>query len=242
MGRLGLGDEGGMAVSDDASVRPRSASEPEASASAKPRSKRDLIVLGTAIVVLALSALAAKATLSDAEVSLFRAVNDLPQGLRPVVWPMMQYGTFITIPALALVALVFRRNRLAVAMLLAGAGVYVLALVIKPIVERGRPAFLLPGVESREVFREGSLGYPSGHAAVAAALTAVVAAHLSMRWAIAAMMLGIAVLFGRMYVGAHLPLDLVGGAALGAVAGSVVNLLILPSSRSPIHGSSGPRS
>jgi membrane-associated phospholipid phosphatase len=33
-------------------------------------------------------------------------------------------------------------------------------------------------------------------------------------------------MFGRMYVGAHLPLDLVGGAALGAIAGSLANLLV----------------
>ena len=31
--------------------------------------------------------------------------------------------------------------------------------------------------------------------------------------------------FGRMYVGAHLPLDLVGGSALGLALGSTVNLV-----------------
>ena len=220
-------------MSEEASARPRSAPERDTEASAIARRKWDLIVLGIATAVLALSTLAAEAALSDAEVTVFRAINDLPQGLYTAVWPVMQYGTFITIPALAVVALVFRRFRLAVAMLLAGVGVYLLAIVVKPIVERGRPAALLTGVESREVFGEGSLGYPSGHAAVAAALTVVLAAHLSVRWAIAALVLGFAVLFGRMYVGAHLPLDVVGGAALGAVAGSTVNLLIRPRPPAP---------
>jgi undecaprenyl-diphosphatase len=45
---------------------------------------------------------------------------------------------------------------------------------------------------------------------------------------IAALALGAVVLFGRMYVGAHLPLDIIGGAALGAIAGSVVNLIVHP--------------
>ena len=81
-------------------------------------------------------------------------------------------------------------------------------------------------MEERESFAEGSLGFPSGHAAVAAALTAVVAAHLSRRWLIIA--LGSAVILGRLYVGAHLPLDVVGGVALGAVAGSAVNLVVRP--------------
>jgi undecaprenyl-diphosphatase len=45
-----------------------------------------------------------------------------------------------------------------------------------------------------------------------------------MRWTITALVLGTIVLFGRLYVGAHLPLDVLGGAALGAVAGSAVNM------------------
>jgi undecaprenyl-diphosphatase len=227
-------------VSEDASARPQSASELETAASVTARRSWNLIVFGVATVVLALSSVIAKAALFDAEVAVFRAINDLPQGLHSVVWPVMQYGTFITIPALAVVALVFRRFRLAVAMLLAGVGVYFVAIVIKSIVERGRPAALLTGVEGREVFSKGSLGYPSGHAAVAAALTVVVAAHLSKRWAIAALVLGFAVIFGRMYVGAHLPLDVLGGVALGAAAGSIVNLLIGPRPPTPSPPSRNP--
>ena len=83
-------------------------------------------------------------------------------------------------------------------------------------------------MEERELFGADSLGYPSGHAAVAAALTVVVAAHLSARWLIAALALGVVVLFGRIYVGAHLPLDVIGGAALGAIVGSIVNLIVRP--------------
>lgn len=218
-------------ASEEASARPRSSQQADPATANVPT--WDLIVLVVGIVVLALRTVAAGAGLHDAEVPVFRAINDLPQGLYKVVWPVMQYGTFITIPAIAVVALLFRRFRLAAAILLAGIGVYLLAIAIKSVVERGRPSALLAGVHSSEVFGQGSLGYPSGHAAVAAALTVVVAAHLSKRWAVAALVLGFAVLFGRMYVGAHLPLDVVGGAALGAVAGSIVNLLVRPRPRSP---------
>jgi membrane-associated phospholipid phosphatase len=191
-------------------------------------------VLGVAAAVLVLSTVASKAALTDLEIGLFRAVNELPQTFYSAVWPVMQYGTFITIPALAVVALLFRRYRLAAAMLAAGVGVYLLARVIKDLVGRGRPAALLDAVEGREVFGAGSLGYPSGHAAVAAALSVVVAAHLGKRWAVAALVLGVAVLFGRMYVGAHLPLDVLGGAALGASVGSLVNLVVPPDPSAPI--------
>jgi len=50
---------------------------------------------------------------------------------------------------------------------------------------------------------------------------------------IAALALGAIVLFGRIYVGAHLPLDVIGGAALGAIAGSVVNLVVRPRALPP---------
>jgi membrane-associated phospholipid phosphatase len=191
----------------------------------------NLVVLCAAVLVLVATMLVARAELAALEASIFRAMNDLPQGLYTVVWPFMQYGTFITIPALVVIALLFRRFRLALAIALAGVGVYLVALVVKGVVDRGRPAALLTAVEERELFGADSLGYPSGHAAVAAALTVVVAAHLSVRWLIVALALGAVVLFGRMYVGAHLPLDIIGGAALGAIAGSVVNLVVRPRPR-----------
>jgi undecaprenyl-diphosphatase len=140
----------------------------------------------------------------------------------------MQYGTFFTIPVLAAVALAFRRVRLAVAMLVAGVGVYLLAKLVKGLVDRGRPGAVLAGITERETFDVGSLGFPSGHAAVASALTFVVWRHLGPRWGLVALGVAIIVMIGRMYVGAHLPLDLVGGAALGAVTAGIANVVAPP--------------
>jgi membrane-associated phospholipid phosphatase len=188
--------------------------------------RRNVWIAAVAAIVLAVSAIAAAGRVHDLEVTVFRAVNDLPQDLHVAIWPLMQYGTFITIPLLAIVALAFRRVRLALALAIAGIGVYAIAKVMKEIVDRGRPAALLDGVEGRETFHAESLGFPSGHAAVAGALTVVVAFQLSRRWAVAALVLGAVVLVGRLYVGAHLPLDVIGGAALGAIGGAIANLVV----------------
>jgi undecaprenyl-diphosphatase len=72
-------------------------------------------------------------------------------------------------------------------------------------------------------------GYVSGHAAVVATLLAVAWPALGRRGRIVCATLAVAVCLSRVHVGAHLPLDVVGGAGLGlAVAGAVRLLLGRP--------------
>jgi undecaprenyl-diphosphatase len=97
---------------------------------------------------------------------------------------------------------------------------------VKIAVERPRPAGLLDHVQLRESFAAGSLGFPSGHAAVAAALAFTCAVYLGGWWFRASLTLAVAVVVGRLYVGAHLPLDVVGGAALGVISASAVVLAL----------------
>jgi undecaprenyl-diphosphatase len=189
------------------------------------------VCIAIAIIALSLSALAARSSLTSLEVEAFRSVNGLPPSLNAVIWPLMQYGTFFTIPALATLALLFRRVGLALSMLVAGVGVYVVARLVKGAVERGRPAALLSDIAARETFSARSLGFPSGHAAVSAALTFIVWRHLGPRWGVPALIVAIIVMIGRMYVGAHLPLDLVGGAALGVIAAGIADLVAPPARR-----------
>jgi len=184
----------------------------------------ELLVLGT--IVLCVTAALARRGVYSWEATAFRSLNDLPDDIRPVIWVFNQYGVFITIPLLSVVALLSGRRRLAIALAVSGIGVYLLAKVMKLYVERGRPGDLLEDVVPREAFAPDSLGYPSGHAAVAAALTVIVAAYLTRRWAIVAICLAIIVPLCRTYIGAHLPLDLIGGAALGVTAAALVNLVM----------------
>jgi membrane-associated phospholipid phosphatase len=162
-------------------------------------------------------------TLSDLETELFRFFNDGPDFLYPVLWPLMQYGTFITIPLATVVALVLRRVRLAIEMAAAGVGVYLLAKVAKDLYPRGRPGAILAETHLRGVGR-GEQGFPSGHAAVAAALAFVLFSYLPGRWRWVPIGLAVVVSIGRLYVGAHLPLDVLGGASLGIAAGALATL------------------
>ena len=185
-----------------------------------------MIGLPIGLSVFGGAAMVASQGLAPWEEPVFTAVNSLPDALYLVIWPFMQYGVFLTIPVLAVVALIARKVRLGATMAVAGIGVYFLARLAKELVERGRPDALIDDVEAREVFATGSLGFPSGHVAVAAALTVVVTPHLRGRWKAVPAALAVIVCLGRMYVGAHTPLDLIGGAALGLSAGWAANLLV----------------
>jgi membrane-associated phospholipid phosphatase len=186
----------------------------------------DLIWLAAGAVVLVLCAQPVHADrVGGLEGDAFRLVNDLPSVPFPVVWVPMQLGNFLVVPAAVLAALAFRRWRLAAGLALAGAGVYVLAKVVKRFVERGRPSDVLDDVLVRGAAPHG-LGFVSGHIAVITAL-ALVAWPWLPRWGRWAAGAAVAVVFlSRMYVGAHLPLDMVGGAALGVAVGALVRLLL----------------
>ena len=137
----------------------------------------------------------------------------------------MQYGTFGTIPALAVLGLVRRRPRLAAAIAAGGTAAWTLAKAVKPLVRRPRPATILEGVRQRGS-EKNDLGFPSGHAAVSAALTVVAWPHSGAGWRMASAALAGVVPFARLYVGAHLPLDVLGGSALGAAVASGVDLAL----------------
>lgn len=197
------------------------------------RRRLDLVLMATGAAVLVTSTLLAKRRVYGWEVAVFQAINGLPGSIRPYLWVLNQYGTAVTIPVAAAVALLFRKWLLALSLAISGAAVYVLAKVIKEYVSRGRPSAFVEGVVERETFSPDSLGFPSGHAAVAWAITIVVLAYVGRPWQIAAIALAIVVPIVRMYVAAHLPLDLIGGAALGVTVASAVNLLVGVPARAP---------
>jgi undecaprenyl-diphosphatase len=193
-------------------------------------SVRNLAGLAAGIGVLLGTAKLARRPRSRVETRVFRLVNGIPGWAYPAVWPPMQYGTFGTVPAAAALALVRRRPQLALAIGAGGTAAWVLAKAVKPLVGRGRPASELVTVEIRGA-EEGDRGFPSGHAAVSCALTVIAWPAVPRTWRPALAGLAGFVPLARMYVGAHLPLDVAGGSALGLAIGCAVRLAIPPDRR-----------
>ncbi len=160
-----------------------------------------------------------QATVPRWEERVFRGINDLPDAVWPVAWVPMQLGSLAgSVLVASLTAALARDRRLAIALFGASQAAWWTGKAVKVLAARGRPAALLSDVRLREAAR--GLGYVSGHAAVAFALASAVAPSAPRRWRPAAF--GVATVVGaaRVYAGAHLPIDVIGGAGLGVLSGT----------------------
>ena len=160
------------------------------------------------------------------ERAVFRVLNEMPEFIYWPLWVLMQVGNLLAIPAAALAAAAFRRFRLAVAILIAGGAKLVVARIVKDIVVRERPAAVIDDVIRRGDASAAGQAYVSGHAIIAFAIAVLLHPYLDRRWRIVVWGLAVAVCVGRVYVGAHLPLDVVGGAGLGVAIGCLLNLAL----------------
>lgn len=174
-----------------------------------------------AALLLGSLAEARRERLPDYEEQAFRLANDAPDAIRVPVRGVMQAGTFGTVPAVSALALLSRRPRLAASLAVGGTIAWVGAKLIKPIGGRERPKGVLEDVTLREGI-EGDLGWVSGHTAVATTLAFIAAPEVPARARPFLAGIVATVGFGRMFVGAHLPHDVVGGAGLGMMISALI--------------------
>lgn len=194
---------------------------------AMPRRRRvrDLIVVAAASGVVSAGARAARrGRWIDVETRVFDAVNGLDQRAHGPAWALMQLGSLGGSLATGGLVALSGRARLGRRLGALGTIAWLGAKAVKPFVGRGRPAVEID--RARILGRQQSgLGYPSGHAAVAAAMASVIAPQLPSRMRPMVWLGALGVGATRMYVGAHLPLDIVGGVALGLGTERAVRLV-----------------
>jgi membrane-associated phospholipid phosphatase len=189
------------------------------------RSARDAVwaVIGVAVLV-GTAVVASDQRVPGWERAAFDAVNERDVLPYAVVWPVMQLGNVLVVVVGAVTAAATRRFRAAAVLLAGGLLAYWLAKAVKGVVERPRPAGLIDDVAVRGPHVADN-GFVSGHATVAVVVVALLAPYVGRRTAAAFVVLAALVGLSRLYVGAHLPLDVVGGAALAVTVASLVHLV-----------------
>lgn len=172
------------------------------------------VVAGSAAWLVAL-----KEPVPTWELDLTLWINDAPQWLASPLYPVMQVGTMGAPIVVALLVLVVRRDwLLAAAVVVGGLVAWFGAKGVKRAIERGRPIQYVPEIEVREGAGTG-LGFISGHSAVSMYSMVVVMAVLPRSWRPVAVAVALVVGLARIVYGVHLPADVVGGWAFGAIVG-----------------------
>jgi membrane-associated phospholipid phosphatase len=192
--------------------------------------RRRRVDLATVLVAGAGTALCAWAVapgrVGDVERAAFRFVNGWPDAMRWPLWGFQTLGVLGMPLLVAAGALVLRRWRLTLGLvLLVPLKLFVEHEILKQFVRRERPGTTIPDAVLRNVPSAGP-SFPSGHAIIAFGIVVLLWPYLSRRWRAVAVALAVLNAVARVYLGGHAPLDVVDGAFAGATTAALVNLAV----------------
>ena len=164
------------------------------------------------------------------DIYLFHLINNLA-GRIPALDTLGIFAAVFLLPLLAflLVPMAFTVKRLReehwwelpVKALIAAALGYGLRTVVGVVVARPRPFAALADVQPLISVEHLANSFPSGHATLAFALAFMVFKK-DRDWGLAFLILALLIGLGRVFVGVHYPLDIVGGAMMGWLAAVMV--------------------
>jgi undecaprenyl-diphosphatase len=176
------------------------------------------------------------------EAAIFHAINDLPDWLEAPMWVFQLAGLLLVPLVVAVGAAAFRRWRLAAALVVFVPLKLVMEkLVVKQLVERERPGTTICGApddfdETCGNFRGDvpldGLSFVSGHAIIAWGVATLLWSVLPGRWRWLPVAIAALNAIARVYLGAHNPLDVIGGGAVGIAIGAVLVIVFNPADTS----------
>jgi membrane-associated phospholipid phosphatase len=187
----------------------------------------DAIICAVGLVVFLTCALIVRnGRVSPLEQHVFHWINGLPGVLSTPMKFVQFLGVLAVGPIVAIAAAVLRRWRLALAAIVVTVGKLAVERAVWHYVLRARPGTTIPGTVVRGNTPTSGLSFVSGHVILVTGLAWALTPYLRERWRILPWAIVALVAFARIYLGAHAPLDVVGGVALGLVVGGAANLIV----------------
>lgn len=148
------------------------------------------------------------------------------KGLDRLMWLATQLGSFGAATLLAALLVWARYPRLATETILGTLTLWLVVESVKAVTDRARPFHVLEGTRVLG-WRETGRSFPSGHTAQTFFLVALMVHRFHPGVAVVVGLYFVAALVGltRMYVGAHYPRDVLGGALLGTLWGILASVV-----------------
>jgi len=196
---------------------------------------RHLAVAAAGLLLLVICGLIARnRRVGTIERHAFRAINDLPAWLYRPLWVFQQFGNLFVALAIGVVIAILLRRWWVAAAVVAAVGLKLVGeRAVKNVVERSRPGTTIGAIHVRGNVPLHGLSFVSGHSVIVTAVATLLTPVLRGRWKLVPWIFVILNGLARIYVGAHNPLDVIGGAGLGLFIGGILNVFVAPVSERP---------
>jgi uncharacterized protein (TIRG00374 family) len=184
------------------------------------------LVFGAAVLIYTTVQVLQTSGPDSFDTNVFHFIYGGPHWLYVPFLLITQMGTVSAVLLWSAAGWYARNLQLAAAVLLSGIAGWIVAKPLKVFVDRGRPGDLLHIEKLISPEQFSGLGYPSGHATVAAACATALYFNVERKYRKYLVLVVFLVGLSRVYLGAHFPRDVIGGWALGITVGSAISLAV----------------
>jgi undecaprenyl-diphosphatase len=184
----------------------------------------------SAMLVVATYSIALQPGAADAQAAVIRWINDPPEPFGTVLslTNSLLRPVPLAVVALALACWIIVTNRggnrweVLRAMVLGYALSEAITQILKRLADQPRPTASIPGLDVHGYPKDPyGNGFPSAHTSVAVGLVTALWPWLTWPQRAVGVAIALLVALNRLYIGAHWPIDVLGGAAIGLLSGSL---------------------